>query len=54
MAQRHNIIKIIECICWAIIPGTVFFTLPGVFDCVDPLPFDVGSYNSYTCVGVHG
>lgn len=54
MVQRHRVIKIIECICWAIIPGTVFFTLPGVFPCVNPLPGDKYSYNSYSCIGVQG
>jgi len=52
MANQHNVVKIIECCCWCIMPGTVFFFLPGVFECTEPIV--ERGYNSYTCIGAQG
>jgi chloride channel 7 len=48
----NRVLKVFECVCWCVIPGTVFFVLPGLFQCTKPLSeIDAGLVNSYTCPG---
>ena len=52
MVNANRIVKIFECVCWCVIPGSVFFVLPGLFPCTKPLTqLDSFLVNSYTCPG---